>query len=1287
MFKINPLQLEYLHRLRVVQAASAIAILVGVLVLLGWFFDLELLKRSGNNLVTMKPNAALGFLLSGLSLWLLQMAQGKKDNSSIAYLRGSRICAAIVTLIGLLTLSQYLFGWNLGIDELLFTDKPDAIFTSHPGRMGFNTALNFILVGIALEILAHPKNNRSCWYVQILALIAALISLQVVISYAYKVQIFSRIASFTTSMALHTGLTFIVLCVGILWARPDKGLMQVVMSDTYGGLIARRLLLAAIAIPLVLGWLILQGQLAGKYGSAFALLLFAIILIIIFTIFIWQSSTVITRLCRQHDEAQKKLRAYEEKLRSFVDANVIGIKFGDVYGGIHEANDAFLQMIGYTREDLLTGKLNWRNITPPEHVYSDKQGIAEAQGNPNGACTPYEKEYIHKDGRRIPVLVGYVLVGENREESVVFILDLSERKQAKQQIVQLNKDLQRRIAELQTLFQVIPIGIGIAEDAECKTIRANPYFAQQLGVSSDENVSLSAPSAERPTSFKVYREGRELLPEELPMQYSAAHGVEMLNCELDIVHENGKVVKLLEHVAPLFDEEGDSRGSVGAFLDITERKQVEETIQNQQKWLEDVLNMMPMPLLFIEPGTGRVIFANRAVDDLAGGEFPKGIPVEEYHTAYYCTDMAGNRIPNDQIPGARIARGERLDGLEMDWHTKESVRSIRIFSDTLPAMHGHPATCVSAFQDITNLKEIEKARTLNYRRLQLLFNTASDLLSSQQPLALIHSFYQKLAEQIGLDVYFNYLAEDHSQVMHLVSFTGVSEEIAKEYECLKFGQSVCGIVAQERHPIYIENVQQSTDPKTELIRSLGITAYYGYPLIASARLLGTLCFGSRSCSRFTENQRGMMQAVSDQIAIAMERSSLIASLQQQTEQLREANRMKDEFLAILSHELRSPLNAILGWAQLLRSRKLSDIQIAKAMETIERNARMQTQLVEDLLDISRMIRGKLHLHVCTCNLVPLIESAVETVHLAAQAKEIDLRISLIPSPEMPQDHSRFLVSGDIERLQQIIWNLLSNAIKFTPTGGRIEIRLCQSVEDDEKLARTITSYAQIQVIDTGIGIKPEFLPYVFDRFRQADSSSTRSYGGLGLGLAIVRHLVELHGGIISVDSQGENEGATFTVKLPLLLESQAVIPDSVNQNNADFAYPSPVPSLLGVRVLVVDDEMDTRDFISTVLEECQAEVKAVKSVSEALQVIIDWKPDVLVSDIAMPEEDGYSLIRKVRSQPQEQGGKIPAAALTAYARAEDRTRAIQEGYQLHLPKPIEPAELATVVASLVIRNS
>ncbi|BDI19475.1 hypothetical protein ANSO36C_52770 [Nostoc cf. commune SO-36] len=235
--------------------------------------------------------------------------------------------------------------------------------------------------------------------------------------------------------------------------------------------------------------------------------------------------------------------------------------------------------------------------------------------------------------------------------------------------------------------------------------------------------------------------------------------------------------------------------------------------------------------------------------------------------------------------------------------------------------------------------------------------------------------------------------------MRLAAYTGITQEMAKEIECLAFGQGVCSTVAQERHPIAVENVQQSTDPQTELIRSLGITAYYAYPLLAQGRLLGTLSFGSRTLLSFTENQKAMMQAVCDQIAIAMERAILIASLQQQTEQLQQANRMKDEFLGVLSHELRSPLNAILGWAQLLQRSKLSDTQMARATETIERNAKAQTQLIEDLLDVSRMIRGKLRLNVSTCNLAPIIESAIETVSLAAQSKEIDLRFSLIPSKE------------------------------------------------------------------------------------------------------------------------------------------------------------------------------------------------------------------------------------------------------------------------------------------------
>ncbi|MCC5603031.1 PAS domain S-box protein [Nostoc favosum] len=1432
MLNVNRLRLQDISKILtnslVAKVASAIAVFVGSLVLVGWCLGIEVLKRGFfGSPATMKVNTALCFVLCGVSLWLFlrRGEQGSREERTIqnyphSSLLISRVCAIAVTTIAALTLCEYLFGWNLGIDELLFRDLSTSIATSHPGRMGVNTALNFMLVSVALQILIHPKTHRSYWYAQIIALLATLISFQALMGYAYKVKVLYGLAPYTTSMALHTALLFSLLSIGILWARAEQGLMKVVTSDSYGGLLARRLLIAAIAVPSILGWVIVEGQRAGQYDPAFAVSVFAIVLIVIFTILIWQSARVIEGLSHQRDLAQLALKTYEAKLGSFVDSNVIGILFGDVYGDIQQANDEFLRMIGYTQEDLLAGRLSWRNITPPEYLYLDERGVAEAKGSTNATCTPYEKEYIRKDGSRIPVLVGYVLLGENRDESVAFILDLSERKQAeaeqqklvslvenssdfigiatlegqllyindagqklvglssldevrqkavldyampkdkayfqkyilptvlsegrwqgefcfchlqtgqpipvdyniftvtdnntgqpialatvtrniseqkqtKEQILQLNKDLQRRITELQTLLEVIPIGIGIAEDPECQNIKVNPAFANQLGISSDTNASLSAPLEEKPTSFKIYRQGRELSAEELPMQYSATHGVEVLDCELDVVRENGKIINLLEYVAPLFDEEGKTRGSVGAFLDITERKQAEQALLNQQKWLEDVLNLMPRPLLFIEPGTARVTFANRSANELAGGEFPKGVPAAEYHTVYHYTDADGDRIPNEQMPGVRVALGERLNGLEVDWHTPGGVRSLLVFADTLPAMHGHPATCILVFQEISNLKQAEKALSLGYKRLNLLFDTANDLLSSQEPVLLIDSVYRKLREQIGIEVYFNYLVEDNSQVMRLGSYSGISPEMAKEIEYLPFSQGVCGTVALSGHSIAVENVQQSIEAQTELIRSLGITAYYAYPLIAQGRLLGTLSFGSRTRLSFTDNQKGMMQAVCDQIAIAMERASLIASLQQQTEQLQEANRMKDEFLGILSHELRSPLNAILGWAQLLQRSKLSETLMARATETIERNAKAQTQLIEDLLDISRMMRGKLRLNVRTCNLVPMIESSLETVSLAAHSKEIDLRFSLIPSKETQNNHenlesresqsqtmlgenSQFLVSGDFERLQQIIWNLLSNAIKFTPRGGRVEVQL--SVVTGQEKQQTIDKYAQIQVIDTGIGISPDFLPYVFDRFRQADSSSTRTYGGLGLGLAIARNLVELHGGTVYANSPGKEQGATFTVKLPLLKNPplHPIAPAPL--------FPSTPVSLLGVRVLVVDDQADTRDFITTILEQYQAEVQAVASVKEALQVITQWKPDVLVSDIGMPDEDGYSLIRKVRSQPPELGGNIPAAALTAYTRAEDRMRAIQEGYQLHLPKPIEAAELATVVARLAGRT-
>jgi PAS domain S-box-containing protein len=400
-----------------------------------------------------------------------------------------------------------------------------------------------------------------------------------------------------------------------------------------------------------------------------------------------------------------------------------------------------------------------------------------------------------------------------------------------------------------------------------------------------------------------------------------------------------------------------------------------------------------------------------------------------------------------------------------------------------------------------------------------------------------------------------------------------------------------------------------------------------------------------------------------------ERSTLLASERAAREKAEAASRSKDEFVAMISHEIRSPLNSILGWAQMLRMGKFDKAETDRATEIIVRNARAQSQLIEDLLDISRVITGKLTLNVRSVELAQIIEAAMDSIRPAAEAKSIQLRARI--------DSRDNLVSGDPNRLQQIVWNLLSNAVKFTPRHGRVEVSL-----------RRVDSNFQIAVSDSGVGISPEFLPFVFDRFSQADTTSERKYGGLGLGLAIVRHLVELHGGTARADSPGEGQGATFTVTLPVkalreeMSELEPAAPSAEYSDSLTDAI-----MLDGLRVMIVDDEAETRDLLTTMLTRRRAEVKACASAAEALEEIERWRPSLLVSDIGMPEEDGYTLIGKLRALGPERGGGIPAVALTAYARSEDRMRALTSGFQVHVPKPIEAGELVVVIASLAGRLS
>jgi signal transduction histidine kinase/ActR/RegA family two-component response regulator len=461
---------------------------------------------------------------------------------------------------------------------------------------------------------------------------------------------------------------------------------------------------------------------------------------------------------------------------------------------------------------------------------------------------------------------------------------------------------------------------------------------------------------------------------------------------------------------------------------------------------------------------------------------------------------------------------------------------------------------------------------------------------------------------------------------------------------------------------------------------LPVRSYLAVPVTArSGEVIGGLFFGHGECDVFTERSERLIVGIAAQAAIAIDNARMYEDAKRAADdraRLLEAERLaraeiervsliKDEFLATLSHELRTPLNAVLGWSEFLLSRTPEDADTLRGLEAIARNARAQAQLIEDLLDMNRIVSGKIRLDVQRIELAPIVEAALDSVRPSADAKGIIVRKTIDPDAGP--------VLGDPNRVQQIVWNLLSNAVKFTPRGGKVDV-----------IVQRVSSHVEIIVNDSGMGISAEFLPHLFERFRQADSSTTRRHGGLGLGLSIVKQLVELHGGSVKADSAGDGEGATFVVTLPVrAVRSRAPSAGEHPATGRAQIVRAPEVSLEGITVLVVDDEPDARELVRSVLSEAAADVLMAASASEGFALVKARRPDVIVSDIGMPERDGYELIRDVRGLPSSGGGRTPAIALTAFARSADRTRAMLAGYQVHVSKPIEPQELVATIKSLV----
>lgn len=715
--------------------------------------------------------------------------------------------------------------------------------------------------------------------------------------------------------------------------------------------------------------------------------------------------------------------------------------------------------------------------------------------------------------------------------------------------------------------------------------------------------------------------------------------------------------------------------------DAAQPAQLSRALATMQGTLDSLVDA-----ILVTDETGRITAHNEAYAKLAGLRSQELIGVD--HRSL----VTAERIPDPHKYLADIDRiYQTAQAQSFDTVALPDGRTIER-SSTLLAIDGRNAGRVWTYRDVTQRVVAERALREETQVLELLNKTGSIVAEKLDVREIVQAVTDAATQLSGAKFgsFFYNSINEKGEALVLYTLSGAPreafEKLGHPRPTALFGPTFRGEPTIRSDDILKDPRYGKFGPHHGMPPGhLPVRSYLALPVISrTGDVIGGLFFGHPDVGVFTERSERLITGLAAQAAVAIdnarlyeqaqfaaeERKQLLENERAAREEAEHASEMKDQFLATLSHELRTPLSAILGWSQLLRVRTGDESQLHHGLEAIERNARAQTQLIEDLLDMSRITSGKVRLDSQPVDPVSFIEAAVETVKPTAEAKRI--RIEKILDPHAGP------VSGDPGRLQQIVWNLLSNAVKFTPKDGKVQIRL-----------ERVNSHIELTVADTGIGIKPQFLPHVFERFRQADASTTRKFGGLGLGLSIVRNLVELHGGSVRVASPGEGQGATFTVLLPLTIVHEPeepmerrVHPRSPDAPDFDFRD----SDLTGIKVLVVDDEPDARDLVRRVLTACKAKVITAAGVEDALTLIEREKPDVLLSDIGMPGADGFELLRRVRELGDDRGGRLPAVALTAFARSEDRTRALRAGFLVHVSKPMEPAELVATIASVVGRS-
>ncbi len=951
--------------------------------------------------------------------------------------------------------------------------------------------------------------------------------------------------------------------------------------------------------------------------------------------------------------AEAMLREQSEVINQAYDA----IFLRDTSNAITLWNRGAVRLYGYTREEALGRSPHELLRTVPPVPLEEIYGSLERDGYWEG-----ELRHTRKDGVQLVVETRWATVRDERG-NVTSILeitrDVTDRKRAEERLLQM-------AAIVENSDDAI-----ISKDLNGTILSWNPGAERLYGYTVREAVG-------QPVTMLIPPD----MPDEEPrILERIRRGERVDHYETVRVRKDGAILDVSLTVSPIKDAEGRIIGASKIARDITMRKRAEET----RRLLSSI----------VESSDDAIMSADlnlKIASWNAGAEKMFGYSPEEV------LGKDATTITPPELVAETRARFEKFRHESEPQHF-ETVRRAKDGSLVDVAITLSPITdeagrliAISAMaRNITERKRNEEQLREQAEIIETVNRLGQTLAGELDLHKLVQAVTDAATELSGArfgSFFYNVLNEEGASYM-LYTLSGVPRSAFEHFPMPRNtdifaptfkGEGTVLIADVKKDPRYGRNSPYYGMPEGHL----PVTSYLAVPIVSrSGEVYGGLFFGHPEEGIFTEREARIIEGLAAQAAVAMDNARLFDAVQRARaeaeqsaaekerlyQEAQESNRLKDEFLATVSHELRTPLTAILGWAHMLRTGQFNGDSAAKAFETIERNARAQSQLIDDLLDVSRIITGKLRIDVRPVDPNSFVEAAVEAVRPAAEAKGV--RVQKI------MDTGVAAVSGDPVRLQQVVWNLLSNAIKFTPKQGRVQIRL-----------ERVNSHIEIAVSDTGAGISPEFLPHVFDRFRQADQKTTRQHGGMGLGLAIVRHLVELHGGTVRAESPGEGKGSTFTVLLPVAPVYQAATEGERVHPAARDTLPffDCVERLDGVRILVVDDEPDTRELLKAGLGQSGAEVTAAGSAAEALAAMRASVPDLLISDIGMPEEDGYEMIRRVRALPDEGGGRVPAIALTAYARVEDRMHALRSGYQMHVPKPVEMAELVAVAASLVQRG-